>query len=276
MFTTRGLPEPNASRLATRVASVMRRRLRRFVRSPTAAGLAWLVALLALLELLVGMGWIARWVIAPPSGIYEATIELFSDGVLTDSLALTLALVGVTMAIAIGVGITAGFLLFRFRDFGIAYEPWLGALFASPLPLAYPIFLVLFGRSYTTIVTMALAYATIPIIINTREGLMAVSPVLVNVGRSFNVSSRTMFWKIMFPAAIPTIFAGIRLGLIYGLLAIVAIEFLTDLGGMGRLVSDLNFRFKVPETYSAITLIVLLSALFFVGLARVERWLRYH
>ena len=263
------------SRRYPHFVGTVHRRLSRFARSPEAAGLVWLVALLALLELAVGMGWVARWVIAPPSGIYEATIDMFSEGELTDSLLLTLALVGVTMSIAILVGVTAGFLLFRFRDFGIAYEPWLGALFASPLPLAYPIFLVLFGRSYTTIVAMALAYATIPIIINTREGLMGISPVLINVGRSFNVSSRTMFWKIMFPAAIPTIFAGIRLGLIYGLLAIVAVEFLTDLGGLGRLVSDLNFRFKVPETYSAIAIIVLLSALFFLGLARIERWLRY-
>ena len=233
------------------------------------------VLFLAAWEGSIAAGWMPRYIVAPPSSIYDATLTLFQEGEFGSALMLTLGLVAISMAVAISIGVPVGYFLYRWSNYGTAFEPWLGALFASPLPLAYPIFLVLFGRSYVTIVVMALTYATIPIIINTREGLLSVRPVLLNVGHSFNVPQRTIFWKILVPAALPTIFSGIRLGLIYGLLAVVAIEFLTDLGGLGRLISDLNFRFKVPETFAGITFVVFISATFFIGSKKVEQWLQY-
>jgi ABC-type nitrate/sulfonate/bicarbonate transport system permease component len=83
-----------------------------------------------------------------------------------------------------------------------------------------------------------------------------------------------MFWKIMFPAAVPTIFNGIRLGIMYALVNVVAIEYLTDFGGLGRIVSDLYFRYEIPATYAAIGFVILVSVTFYWALGKVERWLR--
>ena len=80
--------------------------------------------------------------------------------------------------------------------------------------------------------------------------------------------------KILFPAALPTIFVGLRLGLIFCLINIVGVEFLINFGGLGQIINDLAERYDLPGTYAAIGFVILTSVLFFVVTERIERWLR--
>jgi ABC-type nitrate/sulfonate/bicarbonate transport system permease component len=98
--------------------------------------------------------------------------------------------------------------------------------------------------------------------------------VLLNVGRSFHLSEAGRLRRIAFPAAVPGIFTGLRLALIYALVNIIGIEFLIDFGGLGRIVSEMYFRYEIPGMYAAILLIVAVSWLVLALLARIERWLR--
>ncbi|MDH5749833.1 MAG: ABC transporter permease subunit, partial [Rhodospirillales bacterium] len=151
---------------------------------------------------------------------------------------------------------------------------WFAALFAAPMILLYPLFLVIFGRGFVTIFVMGAITGSIPIILNTRIGLASVPRHLFNVGVSFNCTARQQFTKVLFPAAVPTIFTGIRLGLIYALVNIIGIEFLINFGGLGRVVSDMYDRFEIPGMYAAILFIILVSASVFFILGRVERRIR--
>jgi ABC-type nitrate/sulfonate/bicarbonate transport system permease component len=94
------------------------------------------------------------------------------------------------------------------------------------------------------------------------------------VGRSFYLSRRQLFWKILFPAALPTIFVGVRLGLIFALINIVGVEYLINFGGLGQLINDLAERYDLAGTYAAIAFVILVSVVFFVVTERIERWLR--
>ena len=138
----------------------------------------------------------------------------------------------------------------------------------------YPLFLVIFGRSPATVIVMSVITGLAPIIIKTTEGLVAVRPVLINVGRSLKMSDRQMFWKILLPAALPTVFSGIRLSWTFVLFSVVGIEFLINLGGLGQLINDLAERYDLPGTYAAISFVILVSVAFFMILERVETWLR--
>lgn len=80
--------------------------------------------------------------------------------------------------------------------------------------------------------------------------------------------------RVAFPAAVPGIFTGLRLGLIYVLVNIIGMEFLIDFGGLGRIVSEMYFRFKIPGMYVAIVLLVLVSWTFLAARSRPELWLR--
>lgn len=246
----------------------------RLFRTPVVAGLAGAVGLLAVLEAAIRWGWVSRQVVARPTDALAAVGLLYDEEDIVANFVVTLGMTGAAALIAIAIGIPFGFLLYRRRVLGEAYEGWLAATFAAPLVLLYPLFLVIFGRTYFTVVVMAVIPGLIPIAIQTRQGLLAVPRTLINVGRSFHLTPRALFWKIMFPHAVPSIFNGVRLGIMYALVNVVAIEYLTDFGGLGRVVSNTYFRYEVPETYAAIVFVVGVSVVFFWGFSRIERWLR--
>ena len=103
---------------------------------------------------------------------------------------------------------------------------------------------------------------------------MATRRVLIDVGRSLQITSGQMFRKILFPAALPAIFTGLRLGLTFSLINIVGVEFLINLGGLGQLINELAERYDLAGTYGAICFVLLASMVFFAGMEHVERWLR--
>jgi NitT/TauT family transport system permease protein len=243
-------------------------------RSPLLAGLAVLLIFGLAVEGVVALRWVSPLIIPRPSDVIVAAVVMTSEGDLLPAFLATLAVTIVAGGLAIVLGVPIGYLLYRNGILGRAYESWLGAGFAAPLVLLYPLFLVIFGRSYTTLIAMGTIVGVIPIIINTHIGLMRAPRTFVDVGFTFNCSQSQQFWKILFPAAVPTIFSGIRLGLIYTLVNVIGIEFLINFGGLGRLVSDTYDRFDIPGMYASIAYIVLISALVFMGLDRMQARLR--
>src|SRR5262249_4978279 len=169
-------------------------------------------------------------------------------------------------------GVAGGVLLYQFRLLRMATETWVAAFAAAPLVLIYPLYLVIFGRNATTIVMMGFTAGVAPTILKTLEGLAGTRRVLINVGRSFNLPPSHQVWKILFPAALPTIFVGMRLGLIFALINIVGVEFLINFGGLGQLINELAERYDLPGTYAAICFVVLVSVCVFVLTERLERW----
>jgi NitT/TauT family transport system permease protein len=246
----------------------------RALRSPVTGGLVCLLVLAAILEGAIRAGIVSDQAVALPSATLAAIPDLYNDAQIIQAFLVTLGMTGAATALAVLIGVPLGWLLWRSWTLGEAYESWLAAAFSAPLVLLYPLFLVLIGRNHMTLIVMGFIPGTIPIAIQTRQGLLAVSRTLINVGRSFHIDQSTMFWKIMLPAAVPNIFSGIRLGVMYTLVSVVAIEYLTDFGGLGRVVSDQYFLYRIPGTYAGILFVVLVSVLFYWGFGRIERWLR--
>ena len=243
-------------------------------RSPVLFGLLGLLTLALTLELAVSSGLIMDLVVPRPSDAVLAFPPVQEEMDLFGNFLVTMGMTAAATAIAIAVAVPFGYFLYRNARYGIAYEGWLAAAFAAPTVLLYPLFLVIFGRTHATLIAMGFIPGAIPIAIQTRQGLLGVPATLLNVGRSFNVSDREMFWKIQLPSAVPTIFTGIRIGVMYTLVNIVAIEYLTDFGGLGRIVSEMYFRFDTPGTYASILAVILVSIFFYWGFSRMEKWLR--
>jgi len=240
----------------------------------TLAGLGGLAVLGVLVELVVRLGLVSPLVVAPPGTLPAAFARLWDEGYVLAPFFTTLAQALASTLLAALVGVPAGYLMWRRPVLGAAYEPWLGAAFAAPLILLYPLFLVIMGRGYVTTVFAGFLAAVIPVALKAREGLLAVPPVLINVGRSLHVPPRQLLARVILPAAAPGVFTGLRLGLIYALVNIIGIEYLIDFGGLGRVVSEMHYRFEIPAMYGAILLIVAVSLIFLLALRRVESWLR--
>ena len=243
-------------------------------RVAVATGLGALVLFFLVLEGVIQAGYLSRFIVPPPSEVigsfYRIVVEehIIRRFFFTFGECLT---TGVMLAV---VGVSIGVVMQRYRLLQQACETWVAAMAAAPIVLAYPLFMVIFGRNALTIIMIGFCAALPPVILKTIEGLSGTRKVLVNVGRSFNLTPAQQFWMILFPAALPTIFVGLRLGLIFGLINIVGVEFLINYGGLGQLINDLAERYDLAGTYAAIFFVILVSVLFFIGVEKIERWLR--
>ncbi len=240
---------------------------------PTAVGVSSIIFILAIVEGLIRAGLINRFIVPLPSEV----IASFGRVVFEENILRRFLLTG-WECLASGLlltvfGVAIGVLLHQVKLFRLACETWVAAFASAPLVLAYPLFLVLFGRSSLTIIMLAFISGLPPVILKTIEGMSATRRVLVNVGLSFKLTPAQQFWKIYFPSALPTIFVGIRLGLIFALINVVGVEFLINFGGLGQLINDLAERYDLPGTYAAICFVILVSVIFFATTERVERWL---
>jgi ABC-type nitrate/sulfonate/bicarbonate transport system permease component len=241
--------------------------------APAALGIATIVVVAAIVEALLRADLINRFIVPLPSEIVLALGRIVVEENVLARFAATTGEAIVAGALVSLVGVVIGVLLHRVRLLRVACETWVAALAAAPIVLSYPLFLVIFGRSATTIVMIGFVAALPPVILKTIEGLAATRRALIDVGRSLNATPAQIFRKILLPSALPTIFVGLRLGLIFALINIVGVEFLINFGGLGQLINELAERYDLPGTYAAIGFVVLVSVLFFVVSERVERWL---
>jgi NitT/TauT family transport system permease protein len=237
-------------------------------------GLATLIAAGLIVQGLIVADVISRYVMPPPSEVLAALGRIVIEEHVPARFLLTSAETFAAGLLILAVGVPVGFWLHQSRPLRRAFEPWVAAWAAAPLVLAYPLFLVLFGRSSVTIVVMGFAAGTAPVALKTVEGLAATRQVLIDVGRSLRLTQGQIFRKILFPSAMPAIFTGLRLGLTFSLINIVGVEFLINLGGLGQLINELAERYDLAGTYAAIGFVVLASMLFFLCLEHIERWLR--
>jgi NitT/TauT family transport system permease protein len=237
-------------------------------------GFGSIVAAVLVLELSIRIGVINRITIPLPSDILLAFPRVIVEEDMLSRFLLTAA-EAITASILVTLfGIAGGVMLHQFRLLRAATETWIAAIAAAPLVLIYPLYLVIFGRNASTIVMMGFTAGLAPVILKTLEGLSATRRVLIDVGRSFNLTPWEQFWKILFPSALPTIFVGMRLGWIFALINIVGVEYLINFGGLGQLINELTDRFDLAGTYAAICFVILVSMCVFFLTERLERWLR--
>lgn len=241
---------------------------------PALVGFGSLLLSILAFEILIRAGILNQFIVPMPSQIAASFERVIVEEHLLERFYLTFKECLAAAILITVVGISIGTLLHRFELLRRATETWVAAAASAPTVLMYPLFLVIFGRSATTIVMMAFVAGLPPVILKTIEGLSGTRRVLINVGRSFKLTESQMFWKILFPAAMPTIFVGLKLGLIFALINVVGVEFLINFGGLGQLINDLAERYDLPGTYAAICFVILVSVVFFVVIERIERWLR--
>lgn len=237
----------------------------------------WLVRILviagflALVELAVRTEVLNPFFVPPPSDVLERMASNLADDELLRMLGVTLAETAVGFGVAAVAGILIGFVLWRFKPMGDAFEPLVAALFSSPIVLLYPIFLVIFGRNSAAIIALAALFAVLPTILFTKQALAGVSRTLLNVGRTNNLSDWATFRHIMLPAAAPTIFTGLRIALTYVLIVVVAMEYILQIGGLGRVVAESALLFRATDLYASVGMIVVISASFIWLINRLER-----
>jgi len=223
--------------------------------------------------------WVARYlikstlIIVPPSHVVEAFVELLGKGELQTHVYVTgfefvagfglAAVVGIVMGIAIGVSDAI-------RD---VLDPWLSALYATPVVAFAPLFVVWMGIGPSSKIAVAFLLAVLPIIINTSAGIRTTEQNLVDVARSFAASRAQVFRKILIPYALPFIIAGLRLGVGRAIIGVVVAEFFGTRAGLGYLILVSSQLFDTSALFVAVVILAGAGILSVIGLQKLERWL---
>ena len=237
-------------------------------------GIASVIVLLMIVQALSHYEIIDPYTVPSPLDAFGAISRIIAEEGAVQRMLETAREVVVAGLFTILIGVALGTLLFVASSVRHALQDWVAAFAGAPLVLAFPLFLVLFGRTPATVIVMSVITGLVPMALKTLEGLSGTRGVLNNVGLSLGMSRPQIFRKILVPAALPVLFTGVRLSWTFVLISVVGIEFLINLDGLGELINELAERYDLAGTYAAILLTILVSVVFFIVLERLEQWLQ--
>jgi ABC-type nitrate/sulfonate/bicarbonate transport system permease component len=169
------------------------------------------------------------------------------------------------------VGIALGLLIGRFRVFEALTRPYVTFLNALPVSTLVPIAVILLGIGYPSRILVVFLFGVIEVTLNTAAGVRYVDRELVEMGESFNGSHWRLFRKVILPAAVPGIMAGVRIGTGRAVVGMVVVEILLVAVGMGRLILRYRGRFQSAELFAVVLALILFGILLQVLARRVER-----
>ena len=171
-----------------------------------------------------------------PSAIAVAFWELAVSGQLWSALYDSLRPFLLGYALAIVIGVPLGLLVGGFRAAEAALGIYVSAGFAMPLVALVPLLILWLGLGFAVKVAVVFLMALFPIVINTWLGVVAVPKTLIEVGKSFVAPDIVILRRIVLPATLPYIMAGIRLAVGRAVVAMVIAEFFTTISGLGAVI----------------------------------------
>lgn len=241
-----------------------------------AAIIRWsgLCVLVALLEAMTRAGTIPRVILPPPTEIVDELVSRVGEKQFFSDLGRTALEVGLSCLIGISVGLLLGIICARVRILGDTMEPYLVTLYAMPMLVFYPILLALMGLGSAPIVVITSIMVTVPVALNTMVGIRNVNPLLVKMALSVNCGRAALYRKVILPAAGPLVFSGVKLGVMYGIIGTVAMEFIIANKGLGyRIGYDYN-NFDIVGMWTQIVVVMTLAILAVWLLGVAERRVR--
>jgi ABC-type nitrate/sulfonate/bicarbonate transport system permease component len=250
--------------------------MRRISWRPLLLGTSSFVILIALWQLIVEVGIVDSFLVGSPTKVASALADQVESGVLLDQLKVSAAELAIGFLIAATIGVAGGVLMGWYGTLNDALDPfvWLG--YASPLVALYPVFLLIFGLGSPTVVAIAVLLAVFPILINTRSGVREVDPKLVQAARSFGATDRQLFRKVVLPASMPMVMAGLRLGIGRALVGVVVGEFFVGDKGLGYSVAYYAGLLRTTDMIVAVVVIgafgVVLTQLLTLLERRIDSW----
>jgi len=234
-----------------------------------------LLLLLIAWEVVARSGAVSPHFLSAPSAIAARAVAMRRD--LLRHTAITLQEVVAGFSIAATWGVLGGFLLALNRRVERVFEPFLAAFYAVPIIAMAPLLILMFGLGTPSKVATAAIYSGFPIIVNVVTGVRNVDSVLIKAVRSLGATRRQIFTKVILPASLPYMMAGLRLGFNLALIAVIVSQMLAAYAGLGWLVSYAAGTFRTDDLFVGL---VLLGALGMVAnelLRRLEhRFMRWH
>jgi NitT/TauT family transport system permease protein len=187
------------------------------------------------------------------------------------ALAVTLYEVVLAMLIACGAGILIGAVVGGLSRVRQLLLPVFSSLYAVPIVILYPIFTAWLGVGSQSKIAFAGVYGFFPVMLSTAAGIQSIDQNFLVAARSMGASLPQQITRVVIPASMPTVLAGLRLGGALAIIGVIVSEMLTAAAGIGYLVSKYRTVLDSPRVFAAILMILALSVLFDALARSLER-----
>ena len=229
------------------------------------------VLLLALWEGLLVGGVGDRRFVPAPSDIFWQFVNVTASGELITHTLVTLYRVTCGYVIGAIPGVAVGLLMAMSRPVRIFFDPLIAALFPIPKVALMPLLLLAFGFGDASKIALVAIGVFFPVCVNTFAGASNIEKIYWDVGRNYGASPWTMFRRVVFPGALPMIFAGLKIALAVALIILVASEFVATKTGIGYMIWNSWELLQVDIMFAGIVTIGLLGLVSSVLFEWVER-----
>jgi ABC-type nitrate/sulfonate/bicarbonate transport system permease component len=212
-----------------------------------------IVALVAAWEAVARLAWVDAAFVPAPSAVARA-LGAIGDRAL-GGLGDTLAKTAIAYAIAVVLGVSLGIVVGSVRVLRDVLNPFVIAAYGIPKILILPWIILLTGFGTTPAILYGTLHATFPIMLLVIGGVRDVDRTLITVARAYGASTWQLYWKVILPAVVPSMLAGMRLGIVFCLLGVLVVEMFAGVRGMGAVMGALANGFKAPELFAATALV---------------------
>ncbi len=243
----------------------------------TLGRLFFLFVLCALWELVSIQQWINPIFIGRPTQIVRFLFDgLFVNYELVIQAYWTMVSTAAAFILGSAFGILFGFLFVTYPLVEKFLEPIFDGLNALPRIALAPLFLLWFGLGLASKIALGFSLTFFIVLSSTVAGARSVNTDFLILAKTLGASPASVFRKITLPSAVPSIFSGLRLGLIYALLGVIGGEIIAAEKGLGQLLSFLAGSFKTNGVFAVLILLSFLGGLLTYLTSKIEaRLLRW-
>lgn len=237
----------------------------------------WQLAVLGLLwglwELAVKFEILDSVILKTPGAVLDYLKESWSSGELQRNTWATMSAVLLAFVLAAIIGVAGGVALGLMPRVDRVLSPFLDAINAMPRIALAPVFIVWLGIGMSAKVVLAVTIVVFIVLEGARAGVRSADTEILRLSAVLGINKRQLFVKVLLPVAVPSIFGGLRLGLIYSLLGVVGSEIIASQEGLGQLIAHYSGVFELQAVYGILLVLAAISAILNMLMAAVERWL---
>ncbi len=236
---------------------------------------ASVVLFLAIWEIVVKVRGITPIILPAPSAIADYLALMTLDGSLPYHLAVTFLRIMAGFLVASFFGVLLGVLMGMSRVVSRVLDPWIAALYPLPKISLIPLLIIWLGTGEAYILTISAITAFFPVVISTYAGIRQADQGLVRAARDLGANERQVQMKVIIPAAIPSIFSGLQLGMGVTIILVVAAEMIggSSQSGMGYLLIRYGQVMETEKVFAALIVLAVFGGIIIKTQERIDRWI---
>ncbi|QJP14027.1 ABC transporter permease [Starkeya sp. ORNL1] len=238
-----------------------------------AAQLAVLGAFIGFWEYMTAWNSQAAFMFGSPSAIANFLVQMARDGSLFRDTYVTGMETLLGFAVGNIIGTLIGLSLWYSRFVSRVVEPFVIAIGSIPIIALAPIIIIWFGTGLTSKIAMSTLSVVIVALVTSYKGAVGVDPDQINLMRTLGASKFQIFRKLVVPASLTDIFAGLKLTVGFALIGAIVGEFMSSSEGLGHAIFKAGSLYIIPKVFAALVATIALALVLTFLVGKVERLL---